>query len=139
MKKLIALLLLTFSVQAFEARRTGVDTYAFRFIENGVVHCWGMYDYADLNFFSPTWMKVTDTATAYNWPRGDINLANACNESLPKVYRTTFTTLYDLNNYGQIAAVGTVPLGTVCGDRMSSISFLRSVTFNGRFGFAICA
>jgi hypothetical protein len=120
-----------------EARRYG-EGYAFRFVQDSVIHCWGMPDLADLNYFSPTWMKVTDTAQAYSWPQGDAELAAVCNEN-PTVKRTTgWANLMDITSSLQVTSVMRLPAGIVCGERFGANSFLYTVVYQNIRGFTIC-
>ena len=111
--------------------------YMFRFVQDGVVYCWGMPQMLDQAFIPPTWTPVAQAAIDYRWPTMTGNAAAACLAG-PKIYRTSFTQVYGLDNNGQLIVTGTVPLGTPCGERMSDITFLRTVTYGGRFGFGIC-
>jgi len=123
-------------IQRVTSEQTG-EGYMFRWVENGDVKCWAMGDVVDLTFIPPTWTPVTQAAIDYRWPTMTGNAAAACLAG-PKIYRTSFTQMYGLDNSGNIIVIGTIPLGTPCGERMSDITFLRTVTYGSRFGFGIC-
>lgn len=138
MKKLLlifALLAGTVNAEVWVKQITLPDGngYAFRFDDK----CWVMPEWVDLNYFDSAWMTVADTALLHSWPAADDATIAACTGG-PRVYKTSFTQMYGLDNNGQLIVTGTVPLGTPCGERMSDITFLRTVTYGGRFGFGIC-
>lgn len=142
MKTLLALLLISFSVNAdpYIQRLTSEQTgngYIIQFEQDGAIHCWGMPDMLDQSFVPETWMRVTDAALAYRWPDMTGAAADACLNG-PKIYRTTGGNLYSLNPFLRTEIIGSVPAGIACGDPIIRFKFIRSVTYNGQIGFASC-
>jgi len=139
MAKILFLLLFSFAAQAFDlqARRNG-EGYAFRFIQDGVIYCWGMPDLADLNYFSQTWMKVTDTALAYSWPLGDAAFAAVCAENL-NVKRTNGSfPMWSITPNLTVVETMQLPAGIPCGEQAGQWEFIRAITYNGRSGITLC-
>lgn len=143
--KYIILLLLSFNLQAADiyiqrspvTEQTGAG-YMFAFQENGIMRCWTMPDMLDINYVPPSWIKVTEAATAYNWPFAEGVLATTCQNG-PAVPRTIGGTLYTINHMMRVQPIGSVPAGVPCGDKIMYINYLRAVTYNGQYGFAACS
>jgi len=148
MKLILALLLLTCSAQAsdLQARRYG-DGYVMRFVQDGAVHCWGMPDLADLSYFDPSWLPVTETAVRYAWPVGDAAFAAVCNE-MPTVKRVVQMVegepvyMRIITEAMRLRQGVEVPAGLPCGDVISRYYntpfYWASVTYGGQTGVALC-
>lgn len=114
------------------------EGYMFSFVENGVQSCWGMPDLVDLNYFDPNWLKVTDTALRYGWPMmTDPAMIAEC--AAVKTYRTIGGTLYQVTFSLTLAPIAAIPAGIPCGDKVAFFEGLRSATYNGQTGIALCS
>lgn len=111
--------------------------YMFRFVENGVQYCWAMPQMLDQSFIPPTWTPVTQAAIDYRWPVMTGDAEAACLDG-PKIYRTVGSPLWGLTIGLQTQVIGSVPAGIPCGEQMAQWYFLRTVTYSGQKGFAVC-
>lgn len=141
MKKLIFFLLLSFSANAdLYVKQIATQQgkgFIFSYVERGVNHCWIMPEWVDLNYFDISWLTVNDTAIFHNWPASDPEAVTACANG-PKVFKVATGKMYTITGSLKVVVVMNIPNGIPCGDAIHDYSMLRSVTYGGHTGFAVC-
>lgn len=111
--------------------------YVIHFVSDGVIYCLGMPQMLDQAFIPQTWTTVPQAAIDYRWPVMTGEVESVCLSGI-NIPRVSYGKMYQINGAAQVYQSIDIPIGLPCGDRMSNVSFLRSVTYSGQTGFAIC-
>jgi hypothetical protein len=132
-------------IRQITSEQTG-DGFIVKYVENGVIYCWGMPDVLDRTFIPQTWTPVTQAAIDYRWPvmTGDDAMACLNGPPVPRVVEMNegeLPVMFGISGQ-RLTRIGTVPAGTPCGDVVSQYYstpfYYRAVTHAGIRGMALC-
>jgi hypothetical protein len=123
-------------IQRVTSEQTG-EGYMFRFVQDGIVHCWGMPDVLDPIFIPQTWTTVTQAAIDYNWPTMTGAAAEACLTG-PRIPRTISTKAFTFNGSGALQQTTDVPIGYPCGDKISTYQLYHAIHYADQDMVGVC-
>ena len=145
--KILLIFILSFPAIALELRKQG-EYFYFRFQDNGVLYCWGLYQFTDLAYINDVWTTVQQTVIDRSWPAADERSIAVCNEPR-EVWRTRAWTIdgrspvYAVQSIPpKMNIIGYLPDGMICGDRVTQFQYstfeYRQVNYAAATGIAIC-